>query len=97
MNFHRLPPDVQRAMRKAAAMPPLAHFHRGRSFEIRESHVCDWLCNQDEIRQVVFNWAKRNQAIQFDLESRQWRGAAWREHCQPGCLTNGPSAPSPER
>lgn len=67
------------ALRAAARMPRLDHYIRGRPFNIRESAVCDWLCSQDEIRQEIFNWTKRNGAIVFDVATGQWVGAYYRE------------------
>jgi hypothetical protein len=40
-------------------MPALRHFHRGRPFDIMESEVAAWLCDQPELRQEIFNWCKR--------------------------------------
>jgi hypothetical protein len=62
-------------------MPLLAHYQRGRPFDIMESDVAAWLCSQAAIRQFVFNYLKAHGAIQLDLESGQWRGTAWKpEH-----------------
>jgi hypothetical protein len=71
-DVHRPPTP---AMRAAAKMPLLEHYHRGRPFDIAESDVAAWLCAQPEIRQQVFNMFKANGSIVFDMESRQWRGA----------------------
>jgi hypothetical protein len=62
------------AYRAAAKMPLLAHFQKGRTFDISESDVAAWLCQQPEIRQEIFNWFKRLGAIQY-LDGR-WIGAA---------------------
>jgi hypothetical protein len=62
-------------------MPLLEHFKRGRPFDIAESDVADWLCQQPELRQELFNWCKRIGAITYD--NGQWRGANTRS----GCLT----------
>jgi hypothetical protein len=73
--YHR-PQDEQTALRDAATMPSLTHYHPGRSFDIQESQVCDWLCSRAPIRQWLFNFCKRHGAIEFDLETYCWRGAA---------------------
>jgi hypothetical protein len=61
------------AFKAAARMPVLDHFHKGRPFRIEESDVADWLCQQPEIRQEIFNWMKRLGAIVYD--NGKWRGA----------------------
>jgi len=71
-----LPIDVERAMRVAAKMPLLPHHQVGRRFDIMESDVAAWLTDQAEMRQLLFNWARRNGAIQFDLNTGRWRGTA---------------------
>jgi hypothetical protein len=79
MNHYRLFRDQRQAIEDASTMPLLQHFHPGRPFDIQESQVCDWLCSRASVRQMLFNWMKAHNAIQFDLESGRWRGAAWRE------------------
>ena len=60
------------AFKAAAKMPVLDHFHKGRTFDIMESSVAAWLCEQPEIRQEVFNFYKRNGAIVYG--DGKWRG-----------------------
>ena len=61
----------------ASKMPPLCHWpNDGRGFDIMRSEVVEWLCQQPEIRQMVFNIMKRS-AITYDLETRTWRGVAY--------------------
>ena len=55
-------------------MPPLRHFRRGEPFDIMRSEAVDWLVSQPEVRQQVWNWAKKNNAIVLDLESGCWHG-----------------------
>jgi hypothetical protein len=63
------------AMQAASRMPKLCHWpDDGGGFRIEQSKVCDWLVAQPEIRQLVFNLAKSAGAIQYDLETRTWRG-----------------------
>jgi hypothetical protein len=57
----------------AKAMPLLGHYPRGRPFDIMESDVARWLCDQREIRQFIFNYVKRHGAICY--EDGRWVGA----------------------
>jgi hypothetical protein len=67
-------------MRAAANMPPLNHWPPGgNGFDIMRSAVADWLCQQPEIRQFIFNVCKRDGTIVFDLDSKTWRGSDWRQ------------------
>jgi hypothetical protein len=71
--IHRASPALQAASR----MPPLNHWP-GHSFDIMRSEVAQWLCDQPELRQELFNWCKHRGIITFDLETRRWRGVEWR-------------------
>jgi hypothetical protein len=74
------------AMRAASTMPPLTHWlGRDQSFSITRSEVARWLAAQPEILQFVFNSMKNAGVIEFDLESRCWRGIAWQP---PATLTH---------
>jgi hypothetical protein len=68
------PPDLANALRAAAHLPLLPHHRPGQHFDIQNSALCDWLCDQPAIRQWIFNVAKRHGAIQFDIETGRWRG-----------------------
>jgi len=46
-------------------MPLLDHHRHGRPFNIMESDVAAWLCEQPEIRQEIFNYYKRAGAIVY--------------------------------
>jgi hypothetical protein len=60
-------------------MPPLTHWPPdGYGFDIKRSEVCKWLTRQPEVLQELFNWAKNGDAIEYDVETRTWRGAEWR-------------------
>jgi hypothetical protein len=61
------------AFKAAAEMPALRHFHRGRPFDIMESEVAAWLCDQPELRQEIFNWCKRLGCILY-IDGK-WIGA----------------------
>jgi hypothetical protein len=55
-------------------MPLLQHFPpRGEPFDIMRSKVVDWLVNQAEVRQDLFNHFRRSGAIIYD--NGKWRGA----------------------
>jgi hypothetical protein len=62
------------ALKAAARMPLLDHFHHGRTFDIMESDVCAWLIEQPEIRQSIFNYCKRHGALLY--VDGKWVGAA---------------------
>jgi hypothetical protein len=63
------------ALQAASNLPPLPHFRKGEPFDIMRSQAADWLCQQPEIRQWIWNWAKANNAIVLDLDTHRWQGA----------------------
>jgi hypothetical protein len=71
-------PDMEQAVRAAARMPDLPHHRPGERFNIQCSAVCDWLVDQAEVKQWVFNIFRKHGAIQFDAATGRWRGAAWK-------------------
>jgi hypothetical protein len=80
MSTHHLQKETETAMYRAASrMPPLSHWPAGRTFDIMRSEVCKWMIEQPEIRQTIFNMAKRHGMIVFDLDTKTWRGVRWRE------------------
>jgi hypothetical protein len=75
LNPHRhIPPAVITARQ----MPLLHHYHQGRPFSIMESDAVDWLISQPEVRQHIWNVAKRDGSVVLDPESGQWHGVDWR-------------------
>jgi hypothetical protein len=77
MHNHHRPPSP--AMRVASEMPPLTHWlGHDQTFSITQSEVCRWLVKQPECLQFLFNAVKNAGVITFDLESRTWRGIAWK-------------------
>ena len=65
-------------------MPPLTHWpNDGYGFDIMRSDVVDWMCQQPELRQWLFNLVRNAGAITYDLETRTWRGVAWTEVTTP--------------
>jgi hypothetical protein len=72
-------------MKVASEMPPLKHWlARDPSFSITRSEAVKWLTAQPEILQYVFNSMKNAGVIEFDLESRCWRGINWKPSVQHG-------------
>ena len=70
----KLPPAVLAARR----LPPLAHYVPGEPFDIMHSKAAAWLCEQPEIRQAVWNQAKRDGSITLDIDTGTWRGVDYR-------------------
>ena len=64
-------------MLAARRMPPLPHFVHGRPFNIMESQAAEWLSRQPEIRQRIWNDAKKDGAIFLDPSTGMWRGVAY--------------------
>jgi hypothetical protein len=73
MHNHRQPTDWERMIEAARRMPVLEHYRPGRPFDVSESDVCAWLCDQPAVRQFVFNYAKRHQALVY--VDKKWVGA----------------------
>jgi hypothetical protein len=70
-NHNGRPPSP--ALKAAAKMPLLDHYHRGEPFDISRSDVVRWLCDQPEIQQALFNYYKRNGLIVY--VDGKWMGA----------------------
>jgi hypothetical protein len=73
MNNHRRPTDWDQMLDAARRCSLLDHFRPGRGFNILESDVGAWLCEQPEVRQFIFNYVKRHEAIIY-VDGR-WVGA----------------------
>ena len=54
-------------------MPALYHVLPGHPFCLAKSEVVNWLCEQPEIRDALFNFYRSRGAIVF--ENACWRGA----------------------
>jgi hypothetical protein len=54
-------------------MPELFHQLPGDEFDIMKSEVVDWLCQQPEIREAIYNFYRSRGAIVF--RAGRWRGA----------------------
>lgn len=59
----------------ASSMPPLSHLKAGEPFSIERSEAARWLCSQPAIMQFVFDAAKERGLIEYDAETRAWRGS----------------------
>lgn len=59
----------------ASSMPPLPHSKPGERFDIERSEAARWLCSRPETMQLVFDAAKERGLIEYDAETRAWRGS----------------------
>lgn len=59
-----------------STMPPLRHSVEGQPFDINKSNVMDWLWQQPEIRQWIFDKAKSSERIAYDPITKHWHGVA---------------------
>jgi hypothetical protein len=76
---HRYHRPLSPALQRASEMPPLSHWlGKDQSFSITRSEAAKWLAAQPEILQFVFNSMKNAGVIEFDLESRSWRGVNYK-------------------
>jgi hypothetical protein len=66
-------PKQTKAAQTAARMPILRH-NIGEPFDIRRSEVLNWLCEQPEIRQSLFDYFRTLGVIVFNKETGQWQG-----------------------
>ncbi|MDR0885432.1 MAG: hypothetical protein LBN22_03565 [Clostridiales Family XIII bacterium] len=57
----------------AKQMPPMIHTIQGCDFDIKNSDVVKWLCQQPEIMQQIFNNVKGCEIV-YDSETQMWRG-----------------------
>jgi hypothetical protein len=87
------------AMEAASKMPELTHWlGHDQSFSIAQSEVVKWLIKQPECQQFLFNCMKNAGVIEFDLESRRWRGVNWQpKESAPGCPGRPKERPQPPR
>jgi hypothetical protein len=67
------PDNASRALKRAAQMPKLFHTLPREGFDLAKSQVVNWLCEQPEIRQAVFEWCNHTGAIVF--RDGRWHGA----------------------
>lgn len=57
-------------------MPELYHTLPGEEFSLNKSQVIDWLINQPELQQHIFDFVKNNKLIVFDQKSKKWKGVS---------------------
>ncbi len=55
-------------------MPALYHTNKDGSFDICKSEVVQWIMKQPEVGQKVFDMAKNKGLIEYDPDSKTWRG-----------------------
>lgn len=55
-------------------MPPLENGAGGGTFDPMESQAMAWLSSRPEIRSYVFDKAKQYGLIEFDRETKTWKG-----------------------
>lgn len=58
-------------------MPPLIHRRKDQAFDIRDSEAAKWIAGQPEVLQKIFDMARYKGVIQYDPESRTWKGVEY--------------------
>jgi hypothetical protein len=67
---------VSKQLALVRTMPPLTHWpDRTKTFDPRESKVCEWLTKQPDFLNWLFRQVKERSLIEFDQQTRTWRGA----------------------
>jgi hypothetical protein len=62
----------------AAQMPPLPHsVERAETFDITKSQAAQWLAQQPEILQAIFDQFHSAGAIWFSNETKTWQGVEY--------------------
>lgn len=59
----------------ANKMPALSHVNSRDNSDIKKSKVAQWLVNQPEVMQKIFDMAKNKKVIKYDPTTQTWRGA----------------------
>ena len=67
----------------ARNMPPLVHSIPGINFDIKDSKVVQWLIQQPDIQQMVFEKVK-NCEIVYDPKTSTWKGVDYPALCPHG-------------
>jgi len=78
MNEHKKQVKKPPAVLAARRLPSLPHYVPGRPFNIMESQAAEWLSQQPEIRQHIWNMARRDGSITLDIDTGTWRGVDYR-------------------
>ena len=69
------PKHNSKLLRVARSMPPLSHWpNKPEAFHILKSEVSEWLANQPDIRQWLFQTVHSRRLIIFDPQTRTWCG-----------------------
>lgn len=55
-------------------MPPLRHSIPGKEFNIKNSEVINWLIQQPDILNYVWNNIKNTDSVKFDSITGKWQG-----------------------
>lgn len=58
----------------AKKMPPLSHSMQGQKFDITKSEVAQWLKEQPQIMQKIFNMAGNQKIITYNADTGKWQG-----------------------
>lgn len=71
-------PRLNKALREACSrMPALRHWpDQSKPFDIADSEVARWLAAQPDVLQAIYQKANELKLIQFDADTRTWRGKA---------------------
>lgn len=68
----------EKLLNKAKLMPPLYHTLPGKKFDINDSEVINWLMEQEETKQFVFNCVcnkgEDSKVIRYDSSTCKWKG-----------------------
>ncbi len=69
---------LTKAILAAAQMPPLPHSVEGaETFDITKSQAAQWLAQQPEILQALFNEYRNSGAIWFSQKNKTWQGVEY--------------------
>lgn len=63
----------------AKNMPPLRHSIPGQEFNIYDSEVIQWLINQPEALNYIWNNIKNSGAVIYDKSTGTWQGVNYEE------------------
>lgn len=61
----------------AKNMPPVRHTISGQNFEIQNSEAIQWLIQQPEILNYIWNNVKNSGAVIYDPQTSRWTGAEY--------------------
>jgi hypothetical protein len=65
---------ISAKIQAAKTMPPLRHSLPGQEFDIAKSEVVQWLTNQPEILQWLFESVKDKALIAYNPSNGTWQG-----------------------